>query len=159
MAPHATISVILIALHVFPSVAVSATTMRQSGGDNPPGSPGAETVELDAQATKHLTIEHIRLEPAPAVDHVPSMTAKFDMTNDGSISLAAITFRIAIVKTSRSSRPEALPRVLAGPFTVRTKTVLAPSHVMTFEMQLRNLAEDCNCRALVEIVSARAHAE
>jgi len=120
--------------------------------ESPTGS--IEPSDVISDAAKHLKVLHVRLEPAPALNHVPSVIVKFDLVNDGLTSLSDIVFQVAIAeKMTLASIPRL--RILAGPFTIRGKITLDPENVMTFEMRLRNLSSDCSCRAIVGIVSAQ----
>jgi hypothetical protein len=101
-----------------------------------------------------ITIEHLRLEPAPDADIVPSSNVAFDLVNTGSTSITDIMFEVCIVSQPvRHFEPEG---IRAGPYRLRTKFVLHPGYTMSFEIRLLNLSADCNCAPNARVISARS---
>jgi hypothetical protein len=78
---------------------------------------------------------------------------KFDLLNTSLNRVATPLLKIAIVERAE---PFARPRILVGPFTIRGEVVLEASHILSYEMLLRNFPSDCNCVANVDVVSVRS---
>jgi hypothetical protein len=77
---------------------------------------------IDSQL-KSLNVRNARLEWAPPIDQASSVRLKFELSNDGDDRAEDLVLEIALVE-----RPEvqasALPVVLVGPLTFRTKAFL-----------------------------------
>jgi len=102
-----------------------------------------------------VRIEHVRLEPTPDADVVPSSSVAFDMVNTGSTSITDIMFEISIL-SEPARHFEHLGILLAGPYRLRTTVVLHPGDTMSFEMRLSNLSADCECAANARLIAARS---
>jgi hypothetical protein len=107
-----------------------------------------------------LRIEKVRLEAPPADAPNPSTVLKFDVFNDGAVSVTDIVIKIAILeKTQGVGREVTLPRVLVGPFTIRGHATIEAGYTVNYEMLLQNLSSDCRCQADVSVASWRAAPE
>jgi hypothetical protein len=101
-----------------------------------------------------LKIEHVRLEPPPSTEPLPSTLLKFDVLNESSGRLTDLVLEVSIVETIADSSLR--PRVLVGPFTIQGDVVLESGYTINYEMLLRNFSSVCDCLATVEAVSARS---
>jgi hypothetical protein len=117
---------------------------------------GGATTDQKHVAPSVLRIEHVRLEPPPPMQTLPSTVLKFEAYNTSSNRVADVVFEISIVEKLPPSQEGALPRVLVGPFTIRGDFVLESGYTINYEMLLRNLASDCACVAKVDVLSVRS---
>ena len=101
--------------------------------------------------TQALAVRNIRLEAASPIDSRPSVNLKFDLANEGSDGLTGIVLEVAVAESTVAAPGT---RMLAGPFLIHSKVTLAPGHVITYEIRLRDLAPDCTCRARIGVLSA-----
>jgi hypothetical protein len=99
-----------------------------------------------------VKIQHVRLAPAPGAEQ-PATLLEFDMLNDSVDLITDVVVQISIVE--KSTDRKTLPRVLAGPFTIKGETVIKPGYTINYQMLMRNLSSDCDCIANVGVLSAR----
>jgi hypothetical protein len=103
-----------------------------------------------------LKIEHVRLEPPPSTESLPSTLLKFDVLNESSGRLTDLVLEVSIVEKPTLADSSLRPRVLVGPFTIQGDVILESGYTINYEMLLRNFSSDCYCLATVEAVSARS---
>jgi hypothetical protein len=103
-----------------------------------------------------LKIEHVRLEPPPPTEALPSSVLKFDVLNESSSRLTDLLLEVSIVEQPPLADSPRRRRVLVGPFTIQADVVLESGYTINYEMLLRNFSSDCDCLATVEAVSARS---
>jgi hypothetical protein len=120
-------------------------------------SPAASRMDarLDV-ATSTLRVEHVRLEPARAMNVLPSSVLKFDLFNVSANRLTDMVLEITIVERPERDRAVGGRRVLVGPFIIRGSEVLESGYTINYEMLLRNFSPDCSCVANVDVLSVRA---
>ena len=100
-----------------------------------------------------LRVQRVRLEAAPPPAPQPAVILKFDLVNNGSVTVSDVVLEVAIIERPATDAPAALPRVVAGPFTIRGEVPLHAGYTLNYEMLLRNMPSDCNCVANVAIVA------
>jgi hypothetical protein len=100
-----------------------------------------------------LRIHRVRLEAAPPAAPKPSVLLKFDLVNDGLLTVRNVVLEVAIVERPSIDAATAALHVVAGPFTIRGDIDLQAGYTLNYEMLLRNLPSDCNCSANVAILS------
>jgi hypothetical protein len=119
-------------------------------------SPGPDGENQRAVST--LQIKNVRLEAPPLDAPKPSTLLKFDLLNDGEVSVTDVIIKIAIVENGHST-VESVPRFIAGPFTISGHATIDAGYTVNYEMVLRNLSSDCGCRADVNVVAARSSSD
>jgi hypothetical protein len=102
-----------------------------------------------------IKIKQVRLEPPDQGDTSTTAVLRFDAVNDSSDRLTDLVLEISIVgKPSRNGA--ATPRVIARPFTVQEKRIIEPGYSLQYEIVLKNVSSDCDCRTSVQVRSARS---
>ena len=102
-----------------------------------------------------LKVQRVRLEATLPPIPTPSVVLKFDLVNDGLVTVSGVILEVAIRERLST---DADPHVVAGPFTIRGDVDLQAGYTLNYEMLLRNLPSDCDCVADVAIVERRAAA-
>src|SRR5919198_4218388 len=122
-------------------------TPHQSEIEQTPSLPGAvERATTERATVSTLRIGNVRLEHvAHAGLTAPSSMLKFDMFNESSGTLRDPVLEISIVEKRNAEDTIALPRMLAGPYTIKTNVILNAGFSISYEIMLRNLAPDCDC--------------
>jgi hypothetical protein len=144
-------------------LAVTVAVHGETAGlpDRPPESRGplvrrvdsSQSVTAPAGPVSTLRVHRIRLEAAPPPVPKASLVLKFDLVNDGSVTVGNVILEVAI-REKPSTDADAASQVVAGPFTIRGEVDLQAGYTLNYEMLLRNLPSDCNCVADVAIVAS-----
>lgn len=111
-----------------------------------------ESSRAEASALSVLRVSNVRLDAPSAEVSRPAALLKFDLLNDGELSVTDVLVEITIFEKSRS---DTRPRRIAGPVTIRGYATIEAGYTVSYELLLRNLAADCDCDPRVNIVSAR----
>jgi hypothetical protein len=108
-------------------------------------------------ATPPLRVEHVRLEPAPAINTPPATILKFDLFNVSATRVTDVVLEVTLfVEEPEADRGSRARRVLVGPFTIRGSVVLESGYTVAYEMLLRSFSAECGCVANVSILSVRS---
>ncbi len=108
-----------------------------------------DSTESLAVTLRSLKVRRVRLETVTPSDDSHYVTVKFDILNKGETSVSNIVFQVMLIDT----RPDARLRIVAGPFTFRSKSALDAENTMALEVRVRDLAPSCRCRPFVRIAS------
>jgi hypothetical protein len=100
-----------------------------------------------------VTVQNIRLAPAPPLNARPSSTLTFAVQNASADTFTYLALRISIV--SARAGDDAAKRPIAGPYIIRGAVELRPRHILRYEMRLRNLGADCQCTVRIRVLAAR----
>jgi hypothetical protein len=107
--------------------------------------------------TSTLRVVDVRLAAAAEPAPIPSAVLKFDLVNQGFVTVSDVSLEVTIFeRSSTDAEVFAPPRVVAGPFTIRGDVDLRAGYTVNYEMLLRNMSADCDCVANVAIVGGRA---
>jgi hypothetical protein len=119
-----------------------------------PKDPEAIVARRDSVST--VRVNNARLEAAPPDVPQPSALLKFDMLNDGALSVSDVLIQVAILEKRPMDDDGATPpRVIVGPFVMRGHATIEAGYTINYEVLLRNLSSDCSCVPNVSVVSAR----
>ena len=135
--------------------AVTQTVLNPNSTAAPAKSAGPGSLPTIADVD-HLKVQRIRIEAAILPEPEPSATVKFDLVNDGPVSLSDIVLEVSLIDTTIADDDKEPRRVRAGPYSIRGDIVLLPGYALNYEMKLRNVSVDCACTAKVEVISARS---
>jgi hypothetical protein len=103
-----------------------------------------------------LRVLKIRLDQGDRTHPEPRSTVSFEVLNDGPTELTDVVLRIFIEEVTTLSQPDSHPEPLAK-YTIRgSDVVIQPGYSLKYELRLRNLPSECDCRAVVEVESVRA---
>jgi hypothetical protein len=109
--------------------------------------------------TSTLRIMNVRLETPPADAPRPAAVLKFDMVNDGDLSVTDIVIQITMLEKPRAEHVLGSPRFIVKPFTIQGSVTLDAGYTVNYEMLLRNLSAACECVPKVVVMSARQQPE
>lgn len=136
------------------SVGPLTTTELKSAAPERVHTPVAVSVNRPAQSPG-IKIKKIRLEPPDEGDALTTAVLRFDAVNDSADRLTDLVLEISIV--GKGSTSDAAPsRVITRPFTVEEKRVIEPGYSLQYEIVLKNVSSDCDCRTSVQVRSARS---
>jgi hypothetical protein len=102
-----------------------------------------------------IRIKQVRLEPPDEGDTSKTAVLRFDAVNDSADRLTDLVLEISIVGKPSTS-DAATPPVIRRPFTVQEKRIIEPGYSLQYEIVLKNVSSDCDCRTSVEVRSARS---
>jgi hypothetical protein len=100
-----------------------------------------------------ITIQNVRLEPAPPLDHRPTVRLKFEMHNEGPAAVSDLVLTASLV--TRQPEADGSRPVVAGPFIIHMKSALAHGYSFEYEVRLRNVSIECNCVPTIVTLSAQ----
>jgi hypothetical protein len=102
-----------------------------------------------------LRVQRVRLEAAPPSASDTSAVLKFELVNNGPMTVTGVVLEIA-VRVKATTQGESADRlVVAGPFTIRAGVDLQAGYTLNYELLLRNLRADCDCAPDVTVTAAR----
>ena len=113
----------------------------------------ATKVRPDPECT--LRISNVRFEAPPPDAPWPSKLLKFDMSNDGAVRMTDVSIEVTVRETVSAIDGINEMRLLVGPFTIRGHVTIEAGYTFNYNLLLRNLAPDCQCLAVVNVVSAQ----
>ena len=102
-----------------------------------------------------IKIKKVRLEPPEEGDASTTAVLRFDAVNDSADRLTDLVLEISIVRKGSTSDPATSP-VISRPFTVEEKRIIEPGYSLQYEIVLKNVSSDCDCRTSVQVRSARS---
>jgi hypothetical protein len=106
-----------------------------------------------AAATVH--IRNVRLELVATVPTGSSASLKFTMRNQGSRSVSDVALRVSVAGTDVEMDSDPSLAIVAGPYVIRSKSVLLPGYSVDFDVGLGSIGSECACIGKVEIIAAR----
>lgn len=133
---------------------VGPLTTIEAKSAAPERTPIAVSVDRPA-SPPGIKIKQIRLEPPDQGDTATTAVLRFDAVNDSADRLTDLVLEISIVRKPSTS-DSATARVVARPFTVQEKRILEPGYSLQYEIVLKNVSSDCDCRPSVQVRSARS---
>jgi hypothetical protein len=116
-------------------------------------SKGVFIAPLSAGAS--MEIRHIQLDAEQPVDAPPSSRLQFDVHNTSPRAVKDIVVRIVMVRSRTADQPDTPRTRVAGPLDVRSSSELSPDYSVHFDIRLKNLGSDCDCEAVIDVLSAR----
>jgi hypothetical protein len=114
---------------------------------------GGQDSTTAAVAAVH--IQNVRFELVATVPTSSSALLKFTMLNQGSRSVADVVLRVSLVGTDVEMDSGHSHAIVAGPYVIRSKSVLLPGYSVDFDHGLGSIGSDCGCIGKVEVVAAR----
>jgi hypothetical protein len=102
-----------------------------------------------------IKIKQVRLEPPDEGDTSKTAVLRFDAVNDSAERLTDLVLEISIVRKPPTSDSATVP-IIRQPFTVQEKRIIEPGYSLQYEIVLKNVSSDCDCRTSVQVRSARS---
>lgn len=137
-----------------PIAAPQAVAQEPVSRTSAPNAPRTVRVRVSS-----LRIDNVRIErPSHESPTSPSSVLKFEMFNESSGTLRDPVVRISLVQKRQAAQPSVLPRVLAGPYTIRTNVILDAGYSISYQMVFHNLASDCSCVPDIAVLSVHPSA-
>lgn len=125
-----------------------------------PASAARAAQERDASASGSsavpLTIANVEVQRGPYIELSPTTDVTFELTNTAATAYRSVVLEVSMVSGDGAREADAAPLVLAGPVAIRSTFELQPGFTMLYQMRLRNFSTDCDCHAIVKVVSAVA---
>jgi hypothetical protein len=144
----------LVLAVMFANVGVLATADLTSAAPERVHTPIAVSVDRPA-SPPGIKIKKVRLEPPEEGDASTTAVLRFDAVNDSADRLTDLVLEISIVSKGSTSDPATSP-VISRPFTVEEKRIIEPGYSLQYEIVLKNVSSDCDCRTSVQVRSARS---
>lgn len=135
-------------------IGVAVTGLLLFGGAVTVGSRQQSDLGRRATNLESITIQNVRLEPAPPLDERPTVRLKFEVHNTGPAAIADLLLTASLV--TRQPEGDVWRAIVAGPFIIHIKSALARGYTFEYEMRLRNVTIDCNCVPIIATLSAGA---
>ena len=102
-----------------------------------------------------VAIRRVHLGAAPPIDGSPIARVTFEIHNTGKHGLMDIVLTVSLLEPPPLNDPDAERAVVAGPLTIRSKSLLLPGYSLGYNITLRNISSECRCVPVVNVIQAR----